>query len=350
MVKTTTAAVAGVLSLCVCVLLAAGVQPAAADAGGYGYGGKKSIEATVREVVEKAIKRRPAVGPALVRLVFHDCWVNGCDGSVLLEKTPYSSSTEKAAVNNIGLDGFDVIDAIKAKLGAAVSCADIVVLAGRDASAILSRGRVTYDVATGRKDGVVSSAAAADAVLPEPTFEFAQLKDNFARKGFTQGELVILSGAHSIGVAHLSSFQDRLNDSTATPIDDQYRAALSADVGRQKMSQNTPNPTEKNNIRDMGAAFQQAAGYDATGVDTSAVGALDNSYYHNNLQNRVLFKSDWVMRTDGDAASDLAEYRDNATKWDVDFSAAMSKLSKLPAEGTHFEIRKSCRCTNQNYY
>ncbi|KAF0923134.1 hypothetical protein E2562_003351 [Oryza meyeriana var. granulata] len=337
----------GAALLSLCVLLA--VHPAAADAGGYGYG-KKSIEDTVRKEVEKAIKRNPGVGPALVRLVFHDCWVNGCDGSVLLDKTPDSSSTEKAAVNNIGLDGFDVIDTIKSKLGAAVSCADIVVLAGRDASAILSGGRITYNVDTGRKDGVVSSAAAADAVLPESTFEFQQLKDNFARKGLTQEELVILSGAHSIGVAHFSSFHDRLNATTATPIDDRYAAALDADVKLQKTRQNTDDPVEKNNIRDMGAQFQRDAGYDATGVDTAAAGALDNSYYHNTLQNRVLFKSDWVLRTDGDAASDLVEYRENATKWDMDFSAAMAKLSKLPAEGTRFEIRKSCRFTNQNYY
>ncbi|EEE62234.1 hypothetical protein OsJ_17021 [Oryza sativa Japonica Group] len=347
MVKLNAAVAAAAVVLSLLVVVA--VHPAAADAGGDWYG-KKSIEETVRKEVEKAIKHNPGVGAALVRLVFHDCWVNGCDGSVLLDKTPYSSSTEKAAANNIGLDGFDVIDAIKSKLGAAVSCADIVVLAGRDASAILSGGRITYDVGTGRKDCVVSSAAAADAVLPESTFDFAQLKDNFASKGLTQGELVILSGAHSIGVAHLSSFHDRLAAATATPIDATYASALAADVERQKGVQRTDNPAEKNNIRDMGAAFQSAAGYDAAGVDTAAVGALDNSYYHNNLQNRVLFKSDWVLRTDGDAAADLAEYRDNATKWDVDFAAAMAKLSKLPAEGTHFEIRKTCRCTNQNYY
>ncbi|KAG8067074.1 hypothetical protein GUJ93_ZPchr0005g14674 [Zizania palustris] len=334
------------------VALLISVQPAAADGDGRGYD-KKGVEYTVRKEVEKAIKCDSGVGAALVRLVFHDCWVNGCDGSVLLDKTPYSinnGGTEKAAVNNIGLAGFDVIDVIKAKLGAAVSCADIVVLAGRDAAAILSRGRITYAVETGRKDGVVSSAAAADATLPTSTMEFQQLKDNFARKGFTQGELVILSGAHSIGVSHLSSFHDRLDSSTATPIDGRYAAALAKDVDAQKAAQMTPDPTEKNNIRDMTSKFRKASGYDATGVDTAAVGALDNSYYHANLQNMVLFKSDWVLRTDDDAATDLVEYRDNATKWDNDFADAMAKLSKLPAEGSHFEIRKNCRTTNQNYY
>ena len=59
-------------------------------------------------------------------------YVQGCDGSVLLDKTPDGGSTEKDAMNNIGLEGFDLIDRIKGKLGESVSCADIVALAARD--------------------------------------------------------------------------------------------------------------------------------------------------------------------------------------------------------------------------
>uniref|UniRef100_A0A8R7UC47 Peroxidase n=1 Tax=Triticum urartu TaxID=4572 RepID=A0A8R7UC47_TRIUA len=330
---------AALLSLCLLLACSAGGTKAA----------YVDVEGTVRTEVEKAIKSNPGIGAALVRLVFHDCWVNGCDGSVLLDKTPYGTNTEKKAINNIGLDGFNLIDTIKYKLGDGVSCADIVVFAARDAARYLSNGKIAYSVPSGRKDGINSSAAAADAVLPQSTFEFQQLKDNFAKKNFTQEELVILSGAHSIGVSHLSSFQDRLNDTTATPINDSYKQALVADIEAQKNSQNTQDPIEKNNIRDMSLKFQNDSGYDTTGVNTAAKGALDNSYYHANLQNRVLFKSDWVMRTDIKAGGDMAEYMNNATKWNNDFAATMVKLSKLPAEGsTHYEIRKNCRVTNQN--
>ncbi|VAI12829.1 unnamed protein product [Triticum turgidum subsp. durum] len=269
---------AALLSLCLLLACSAGGITAA----------YVDVEGTVRTEVENAIKSNPGVGAALIRLVFHDCWVNGCDGSVLLDQTPSGSNTEKKAINNIGLDGFSLVDTIKSKLGNSVSCADIVVFAGRDAARYLSGGKIAYSVPSGRKDGIVSSAAAADAILPQSTFEFQQLKDNFAKKNFSQEELVILSGAHSIG-------------------------------------------------------------YDTTGVNTAAKGALDNSYYHANLQNRVLFKSDWVMRTDIKAGGDMAEYMNNATKWNNDFAATMVKLSKLPAEGsTHYEIRKNCRVTNQN--
>ena len=43
--------------------------------------------------------------------------VQGCDGSVLLDQTPSGSNTEKKAINNIGLDGFSLVDTIKSKLG-----------------------------------------------------------------------------------------------------------------------------------------------------------------------------------------------------------------------------------------
>ncbi|KAF0891610.1 hypothetical protein E2562_010596 [Oryza meyeriana var. granulata] len=205
---------------------------------------------------------------------------------------------------------------------------------------------ITYAVKTGRKDGVVSSAAAADATLPESTFEVSQLKDNFAKKNFTTEELVVLSGAHAVGISHLSSFKDRLNSTTATPIDGRYAAALAKDVEALKGQQNTTDPTELFNIRDKSADFQNASGFDATGVDTTAVGVLDNSFYHATTQNMVLLKSDWVLRTDGNASISLSVFRDNATKWEKEFAAAMAKLSKLPAEGTRFEIRKNCRATN----
>ncbi|XP_044955864.1 peroxidase 5-like [Hordeum vulgare subsp. vulgare] len=322
-------------------------QPVLADGGS----GKKhdDVADTVKKEVAKAMKKNRRIGAALVRLLFHDCWVHGCDGSVLLDKTPDGGSTEKDAANNIGLEGFDLIDMIKGKLGESVSCADIVVLAARDATYILSRGNIAYHVTTGRKDGVRSSAAAADAVLPPSTFNFTQLKANFAARNFTQTELVVLSGAHAVGVAHLSSFRDRLDNATATPISVRYQNALRDHV-EDKTTATVPDPTEMNNIRDMELAFRNASGYNATGVDTSkaARGVLDNSYYHANLQNKVLFRSDWELRNDttGAAGRDMREFRDNAARWYVLFGNAMAKLSEVPAEGTRFEIRKDCRTTN----
>ncbi|MCV5004502.1 hypothetical protein OFM39_33120, partial [Escherichia coli] len=64
---------------------------------------------------------------------FHDCFVQGCDGSVLIT----GSGTERSTPQNSGIQGYDAIDDAKAQLEAAcpgvVSCADILALATRDA-------------------------------------------------------------------------------------------------------------------------------------------------------------------------------------------------------------------------
>ena len=63
---------------------------------------------------------------------FHDCFMQGCDVSVLID----GPNTQKKAVANLGLRGYEVIDDAKTQLEAAfpgiVSCVDILALAARD--------------------------------------------------------------------------------------------------------------------------------------------------------------------------------------------------------------------------
>lgn len=67
----------------------------------------------------------------------------GCDGSVLLDDTPYFTGEKTAGPNFNSLRGFEVIDAIKeavdsACCGSVVSCADILAIAARDSVSIVS--------------------------------------------------------------------------------------------------------------------------------------------------------------------------------------------------------------------
>lgn len=52
-----------------------------------------------------------------------------------------------------------------------------------------------YDVPAGRKDGRVSVASDTFTNLPPPTSNVNQLTQLFANKGFTQEEMVTLSGS-----------------------------------------------------------------------------------------------------------------------------------------------------------
>lgn len=97
-----------------------------------------SAESIVKQTVQSHFKSNPTIAPGLLRMHFHDCFVQGCDGSVLLD----GPSTEKTAGPNRGLRGWDVIDDAKTKLEAAcpgvVSCADILALAARDSVVLVT--------------------------------------------------------------------------------------------------------------------------------------------------------------------------------------------------------------------
>ncbi|TKY47611.1 Peroxidase 68 [Spatholobus suberectus] len=70
----------------------------------------------VKKGVIKAMKNETRMGASLLRLHFHDCFVNGCDASILLDDTSSFIGEKTAAPNNNSVRGFNVIDDIKAKV------------------------------------------------------------------------------------------------------------------------------------------------------------------------------------------------------------------------------------------
>ncbi|KAK3043788.1 hypothetical protein RJ639_000487 [Escallonia herrerae] len=149
-----------------------------------------SAESTVTSLVKEATSVNPRIPAVLLRLHFHDCFVEGCDGSILVDNV---EDPERKAFANQGLDGFGEIETAKAQLEAncpgVVSCADIVALAARDAVNL---------VETGRRDGRVCNESLA-AEIPDVNESIQVLKSKFMKKGLSDKELVLLSGAHTIG-------------------------------------------------------------------------------------------------------------------------------------------------------
>ncbi|GAB2277322.1 hypothetical protein Dimus_012030 [Dionaea muscipula] len=186
-------------------------------------------ESIVTNMVDNFISSNPGIGASLIRLHFHDCFVRGCDASVLIDSTP-SNPSEQASPINLSLRGFDQIAAIKAAVEAAcpgtVSCADILAFAARDSAAKL--GNISYQVPAGRRDGTVSleSDPLKPNNIPQFTYNLSQLTANFEAKGLSQSDMVILSGAHSVGIAHCSSFTNRLYPELDPTLDPAFAAQL----------------------------------------------------------------------------------------------------------------------------
>lgn len=112
-----------------------------------------SLQRIVRNVMISNIRSDRRLGASILRMHFHDCFVNGCDGSVLLDDTSSFTGEKNAFPNRNSLRRFDVIDTIKTRVEAAcpatVSCADILALASRDGTFFV--GRTIMDSATGPK-------------------------------------------------------------------------------------------------------------------------------------------------------------------------------------------------------
>ncbi|CAN1240708.1 Peroxidase 52 [Linum grandiflorum] len=136
-------------------------------------------------VVQAAVRKEARMGASLLRLHFHDCFVNGCDGSVLLDDTSSFIGEKNANPNRNSARGFDVIDDIKSAVEKAcpgiVSCADVLAISARDSTVLL--GGPTWNVKLGRRDSRTASQSAANNGIPPPTSNLNRLTSRFNALG-----------------------------------------------------------------------------------------------------------------------------------------------------------------------
>ncbi|CAH2040411.1 unnamed protein product, partial [Thlaspi arvense] len=218
---------------------------------------------------------------------FHDCFVRGCDGSVLLNSTQHNIA-ERDASPNLSLRGFQI-------------------------------GGPYWPVPLGRRDGRVSIASEAFTNLPSPSFNITQLKASFASKGLSDKDLVVLSGGHTIGIAHCPAFSDRLYNfsgqgGTDPTMDQNYIVAL------KKKCQ----PGDSTTLVEM---------------DPGSYKTFDAHYYTLVSKRRGLFQSDAALLTD--SATNAYVHLQATT------DESMVKMGQIGVlTGSSGEIRKQCSTIN----
>ncbi|XVF42655.1 hypothetical protein PTKIN_Ptkin01aG0382100 [Pterospermum kingtungense] len=286
-------------------------------------------ESIVRAAVLKAFNRDKSVPAALLRMHFHDCFVRGCDASILIDSTKKSQS-EKDAGPNLTVRGFEIIDAAKKTLEATcssnVSCADIIALATRDAVSLA--GGPFYAVPTGRRDGRVSNPDEVN--LPGPTLSVSQAFQTFKAKNMTMDDMVTLLGAHTVGVAHCSFFLDRITNFQGTgrpdpTMDRALLAKLTKICGAATGS--NPDPTA---FLDQGTSF-----------------TVDNQYYKQIKLRRGVMQIDQELANDKLSRDIVTGFASNSIRFRTRFAQAMVKMGSIDVlVGKAGEIRKNCRVFN----
>nr|GLL36816.1 cationic peroxidase 1-like [Ipomoea trifida] len=279
----------------------------------------------IKSAVNSAVQSEARMGASLLRLHFHDCFVNGCDASVLLDDTANFTGEKTAGPNNNSLRGFNMIDNIKTQLESScagvVSCADIVAVAARDSVVAVKLGGPSWNVVVGRRDSTTASLSGANSNIPGPTSSLSQLISSFSNKGFSTREMVALSGSHTIGQARCVNFRDRIyND---TNINAPFARSLQANCPRSKGDDNL------------------------APLDVATPTTFDNRYFKNLQSQKGLLHSDQVLFNGGSTDSIVNTYSSSPSTFASDFANAMVKMSNLsPLTGSNGQIRKNCRKIN----
>ncbi|XP_073126043.1 peroxidase 9 [Henckelia pumila] len=286
----------------------------------------------IMSVLENAIAKDSRMAASLLRLHFHDCFVLGCDASVLLDDSSTIVSEKNSGPNKNSLRGFDVIDEIKVKLEQVcphtVSCADILALAARD-STVLSGGP-HWEVPLGRRDSRVASLTKSNTDIPAPNSTIQTLITQFRRQGLGLDDLVALSGGHTIGVARCVTFRQRLYNQNGN---------------------NQPDVTlERNYYNDLKSACPQNGGdNNISPLDLSTPVKFDNKYFKLLLWGKGLLNSDEVLVTgDVKQTADLVRrYAEDGSLFFFQFAKSMVRMGNIsPLVGTNGEVRKNCREVN----
>ncbi|XP_007035817.2 PREDICTED: peroxidase 29 [Theobroma cacao] len=288
------------------------------------------VEDIVKDGLQAMFLTDPTSPAALLRLMFHDCQVQGCDASILVDPGEGSVPTEMASAKNFGIRKRELISILKSMVEAQcpqqVSCADILILAAREAVALTGGPRI--QVPLGRRDSSQTlSYELADTVLPPATAGVADMLNIFAEKGMTLAESVAILGAHTLGITHCSNIQNRLyssNNGELRAMEPGFASFLRLTCRRGPLTSNL--------------SFV---------LNDPTTFVFDNEYYVNAMGGRGVLKIDAEMALDPQTAHVMQRFSINQDDFFQEFSSAFVKLScSGVVTGKQGVIRKNCNAIN----
>ncbi|EXB93489.1 Peroxidase 15 [Morus notabilis] len=319
------------------------------------------VTAIVRRVVRRFQYRTdPRITASLARLHFHDCFVNGCDGSILLDNADKIESEKEALPNNNSVRGFDVIDEIKTEVEracpATVSCADILAMAA--AESVCLSGGPSWRVRVGRRDSRIANRSGANTAIPvgfdtldvlkskfsavglDPTIDLVSLSGNHEIlidrdifSSFTKKKMRnLLSGAHTFGRVQCGIIEHRLYNFSNTGAPDP-----------------TLNPTFLARLRRL--CPRNGNGTTLANQDPITPDGFDNTYYSILRANKGLLTSDQALFSTPGADTIHIVNRFSASQFTFfkSFAKSMIKMGNIsPLTGTYGEIRFNCRRVNDD--
>ncbi|KAH1068528.1 hypothetical protein AAZX31_03G036300 [Glycine max] len=279
----------------------------------------------IKKEVTAAVRKDPAIGAALIRRQFYDCFVQGCDASVLLKDTANFTGEQSVIPDVDSTNGTDIIliEKIKARLEKlcpdVVSCADIIAVAAKDS--VVALGGPTWNVLLGRRDSTTANLSAVLTDFPTTFMNLTELLATFGKKNFTAQEMVAFTGAHTTGRIKCLFFRTRIyNESNINP---SYARSLQAKC---------PFVGGDDNLAPL---------------DRTTPILFDNAYYKNLLKQKGLLHSDQQLYNNGSTDTIVEFYAKNPLGFRTDFAKVMTKMGNLsPLTGTNGQIRKQCSKVN----
>ncbi|GLJ34747.1 hypothetical protein SUGI_0699130 [Cryptomeria japonica] len=238
------------------------------------------VEAIVKIVVSLKFNQTFVTVPGTLRLFFHDCFVEGCDASVIIQSTA-NNTAEKDFPDNLSPagDGFD--------------------------TPLLPE--MLYDWLEAQRIAW-SWGEEMDSYLKHP--ESVETCPN----------LISLSAAHTVGFSHCNHFSSRIY---STPIDPTLNPTYASQL--QGMCPKNVDPTI------------------AIKMDPTTPNIFDNVYYQNLLNGKGLFTSDEVLSTDGRSKQTVQLYAKNVSAFNQGFINAITDMGRIGVKvGNQGQINTYC--------